>query len=108
MEPKGETISIKSEKESVKSSTSETEINVVPESEIITCESPVPEIKVSEYPTDETEVEKISSEESLKIKDDTKNLESKSTSSSSSSSSDSEEEPIDEAPKELPDHGELR
>jgi len=109
VEPKGETVSIKSEKESnssVKSSTSETEINFVPESEIISRESPVPEIKVSEYPTDETEVEKLSSEESLKIKDDTKNLESKSTSSSSSSSSssDSEEEPIDEAPKELPDH----
>lgn len=98
VEPEGEVASIKSDKESNssrKSSTSETEINDEPESEKkasqLSSESPVPEITVTEYTTDEPELEKLPSEESSK-------------STSSSSSSESEEEPIDEAPHELPDH----
>jgi len=101
VEPEGEVASIKSDKESNssrKSSTSETEINDEPEPEKkasqISSESPVPEITVTEYTTDEPEVEKLPSEESSKS----------TSSSSSSSSSESEEEPIDEAPHELPDH----
>jgi len=61
-------------------------------------ESPVPEITVSEYPTDEPEVEILPSEQSPETEDQT----SKSSSSSSSSSSESDDEPIDEVQHESP------